>query len=84
METEADRLADRYDGRIRRCSLILRPSSDAVLTQMLAREIGELIHVENVKHPFSTHIDGDMWIEGIQHHIIPGVWHETSFDLEEA
>lgn len=87
METEADRLADFYDGRVWRCSMVLRPSSDTVLTQMLAREIGDKIHVENVANEFSTDIDGDMWIEGIEHHIKPGEFgefHETIFHLEQA
>lgn len=83
METEADRLADRYDGRIRRCSLVLLPENDTILTQMLAREIADLIHVENVSEDFSTHIDADFWIEGVEHHIRPGVWHETTWHLEE-
>ena len=84
MVTEADRLADFYDGRIWRCSMVLRPKNDTVLTQMLAREIGDKIHVENVAMAFSTDIDGDMWIEGIEHHIQPGIFHETIFHLEQA
>lgn len=83
METEASRLADRYDGRIRRCSLVLRPKTDAILTQMLSRELSELIHIENISEDFSSHLDANCWIEGIEHHIVPGIWHETIFHLEE-
>ena len=89
METEADRQANRYDDDDppKRISLILRPKNDVVLTQMLAREIGELIHVENINDPYSTYIDGNFWIQGIDHDITVRkhtVIHKTVFHLEEA
>jgi hypothetical protein len=84
MEAEAERLADWYDGPIRHISLTLLPSTDAILTQMLSREIGDRVHIENVNDPYSTWIDADMWIEGIEHRIVPGVFHETVFHLEES
>jgi len=85
MEAEATRLANRYDidAPPKRISLTLRPKSDAVLTQMLTREIGELIHVENINDPFSSFIDANFWIEGIRHRLRPGGLLETTFDLEE-
>lgn len=84
MEAEAERLADWYDGPIRHISLTLLPKTDAVLTQMLSREIGDRVHVENTYAPYSTWIDADFWIEGIEHRIVPGVFHGTVFHLEES
>ena len=85
METEAERLADRYDEDAppAQISLKLRPKTDAVLTQMFAREIGELIHVENINDAFSSYLDANFWIEGIAHKMRPGGVFETTFDLEE-
>jgi len=55
------------------------------MDEMLARELFERIHVENVDGNHATDIDTDFWIEGRDDHLGKGFlsW-ETVLHLEEA
>lgn len=86
MEDERDRLKAAYDDPPpKQVKLILRPKTDAVMDEMLARELFERIHVENVDGNHATDIDTDFWIEGRDDHLGKGFlsW-ETVLHLEEA
>lgn len=86
MGDECDRLKAAYDDPPpKRVKMVLRPKTDAVMVEMLDRELFERIHVENVSGDHATDLDADMWIEGRNDHMGKGfsTW-ETILDLEEA
>ena len=84
MVTEAERLAERHSGLVRRLRMALQEEDAASLAQMQARELDDLIRVINTKWDFSTKLDDYFFIEGMEWTVKDqGKVLEVTFDLEE-
>jgi hypothetical protein len=85
MVAEATRLALRHSGKVRRLPLSLQEQDAASLAQMETRELDDLVRVINERFAFSTKINADFFIEGLQWIVTgQGKVLEIVFNLEEA
>jgi hypothetical protein len=66
MVAEAARLALRHSGKVRRLPLSLQEQDAASLTQMQTRELDDLVTVINEAFAFSTKINDQFFIEGME------------------
>jgi hypothetical protein len=83
-EAEAERLATRYSGAVKRLQLGLQEEDSASLTQMQTRQLDDLVQLINTKFAFDTKIDDSFFIEGMAWDISDqGKVLEMSLDLEE-
>ncbi len=62
----ADYIVTHYNAPQPMLSVILRPDTDATLTQMLARDLDQRVTVVDTAQPYRTNVNGDWFIESIE------------------
>ncbi len=74
----AEFLGNKYVTQREKLSVVLRPRTVALLTQMMTRRISDRVKLQNTTKPYSTKINGDFYVESIRHSIRQaGFLHET-------
>jgi hypothetical protein len=84
MVAEAERLASRWSGQVRRFQMTLQEQGATSLAQMQQRELDDLIRLINTRFAFSTKVDANCFIEGMTWEVKDqGKVLELALDLEE-
>ena len=84
METEAQRLIDKYKNRVIRLALPLNQRNDEVQAYQFDLEINEMVIVRAKFEDHSPGFDKKFWVEGIEHQFGEGGVVKTTVLLEEA
>ena len=79
----AEYLVERYKTPQPRLRVTLLAKSDAILTQQLARQVSDRVHITDTTQAWQTKVDGEFFIEAVEHRGDPHRALETVWTLSD-